>query len=160
MTSLKRRRYYGRADNVQKNVYFEQYMKSVSSGPATFWNQVFIIIFGVFLDKTKIRTFCPEGYISRTNIEEGYNFSELVGFLALKLWNFEFFTCHRTLISLLWWTVQLYVLWEDRSGCSFLNWLLGYFILKMNLKFSNFQFVEIFTVSGRTGCQKIGYLSS
>ena len=39
-------------------------------------------MFGVFLDKTRLRNFCPEGYISRTNVEEEYNFSELVGFLA------------------------------------------------------------------------------
>lgn len=60
MAPLRQKRYNGRAENVAKNIFFEELMKSV------------------VVDLKRIHASKPKGFISRGRIEKNYNFSILV----------------------------------------------------------------------------------
>ena len=75
-TTIKRKRTHGRKDNVERNMYFENYLNSVAKGFCS--NLIYNNNQNAFIDKKKIQPKPPQGYISRGNVEKEFNFSQLV----------------------------------------------------------------------------------
>ena len=76
-TQQKTKRYHGRAANVSENLFFEEYVKSVSRSKYIF----LISEFNKYnLEKSKILAYVPAGLVSRSKAARIYGLSKQVKF--------------------------------------------------------------------------------